>query len=159
MHCSAACMIVCVCCVAAQCWVPYERPLFSGLYLTIVYNYKTIIVSNNNLNPAHPIAVAQAKPQPKDQMRAVIPFELTAICRPKCAYLTWGLTRGSRAHTCLTWGFTRGYSTYTCLTWGITRYRTYPSYIASITLLAYSPASYVAPIILVQFSVASINSD
>ena len=46
----------------------YERPLFPGLYLTIVYNYKTIAVPNNSLNPAHPIAVAQAKLQPKDQM-------------------------------------------------------------------------------------------
>ena len=36
---------------------------------------------------------------------------------------------------------------------------TQPSYIASIMLLAYSPASCVAPIALVQFSVASINSD
>ena len=45
-----------------------KRPLFLGLYLTIVYNYITIAVPNNSLNPAHPIAVAQAKPQPKDQM-------------------------------------------------------------------------------------------
>ena len=50
--------------------------------MIIVKNYKTIIVPNNSLNPAHPIAVAQAKPQPKDQMRVVIPFKLTAICRP-----------------------------------------------------------------------------
>ena len=42
---------------------------------------------------------------------------------------------------------------------GITRYRTHPSYIASIMLLAYSPASCVAPIALVQFLVASINLD
>ena len=47
---------------------PDERPLFPGLYLIIVNNYKTIIVPNNSLNPAYPIAVAQAKPQPKDQM-------------------------------------------------------------------------------------------
>ena len=48
--------------------MPLERPFFPGPYLTIVYNYKTITVQNNSLNPAHPIAVAQAKPQPKDQM-------------------------------------------------------------------------------------------
>ena len=63
-----------------------ERPLFPGLYL--VYNYKTIAVPNNSLNPAYPIAVAQAKPQPKDQMRVVLPFKLTAICRPKRACIT-----------------------------------------------------------------------
>ena len=39
----------------------FERPLILGLYLIIVKNYKTIIVPNNSLNPAHPIAVAQAK--------------------------------------------------------------------------------------------------
>ena len=65
-----------------------ERPLFPGVYLIIVKNYKTIIVANISLNPAHPIAVAQAKPQPKDQMRVVLPFELTAIYRHKCASLT-----------------------------------------------------------------------
>ena len=32
--------------------------------------------------------LAQAKPQPKDQMRVVLPFKLTAICRPKRACLT-----------------------------------------------------------------------
>ena len=125
---------------------PDERPLFPGLYLTIVYNYKTIAVPNNSLNPAHPIAVAQAKPQPKDQMRVVLHFKLIAIWRPKYACITWGLTRGCSTHTCLTWGLKRGCSTYTCLTWGITRYRAYPSYIASIKLLGYSPASCVAPI-------------
>ena len=104
-----------------------ERPLFPGLYLIIIYNYKTIIVSNNSLNSAHPIAVAQVKPQPKDQMRVVLTFKLTAICRPK--------------HACITWGLTRYCSTHTCLTWSIRRHRTHPSYIASITLLAYSPAS------------------
>ena len=124
---------------------PDERPLLPGFYLTIVYNYKTIIVPNSSLNPAHPIAVAQAKPQPKDQMRIVLPFKLTAICRP--------------IHACLTWGLTRGSSTHICLTWGITRYHTHPSYIASIMLLAYIPASCVAPIALLQFLVASINSD
>ena len=67
---------------------PDERPLFPGLYLTIVYNYKIITVPNNSLNPAHPIAVAQAKPQPKDQMQVVLPFKLTAICRPNRACLT-----------------------------------------------------------------------
>ena len=45
-----------------------KRTLIPGLYLITVNNYKTIIVSNNNLNPAHPIAIEQAKPQPKDQM-------------------------------------------------------------------------------------------
>ena len=54
----------------------------------IVYNYKTIIVLNNSLNPAHPIVVAQANLQPKDQMQVVLPFKLTAICRPKHACLT-----------------------------------------------------------------------
>ena len=124
---------------------PDKRPLFPGHFLRIVNNYKAIIVLNHSLNPAHPIVVAQAKPQPKDQMRVVLPFKLTAICRSK--------------RTCITWGLTRGCSIYICLTWGITRYRTHPSYIALITLLAYSPASCVAPIALVQFSVASINSD
>ena len=38
-----------------------ERPLFLGLYLMIVHNYKTIIVLNKSLNPAYPIAVVQAK--------------------------------------------------------------------------------------------------
>ena len=66
----------------------FERPLFPGLYLTIVYNYKTIAVPNSSLNPAHPIAIAQAKPQPKDQMRVVLTFKLTVICRPKRACLT-----------------------------------------------------------------------
>ena len=67
---------------------PDERPLFPGFYLTIVFNYKTIAVPDSSLNPAHPIAVAQAKPQPKDQMRVVLPFKLTAICRPKRACIT-----------------------------------------------------------------------
>ena len=44
-------------------WPPYgERPLIPGLYLRIVNNYKAIIVPNRSLNPAHPIAVTQAKP-------------------------------------------------------------------------------------------------
>ena len=138
---------------------PDERPLFPGLYLIIVNNYKAIIVPNHSLNPAHPIAVVQAKTQPKDQIRVVLPFKLTAICRLKRACITWGLTRGCSTNTCLTWGLTRGCSTYTCLTWGITRYRAHPSYIASITLLDYSLASCVAPIALLQFLVASTNSD
>ena len=45
-----------------------KRPLFPGLYLIIVNNYKSIIVPNYSLNPAHPITVVQAEPQPKDQM-------------------------------------------------------------------------------------------
>ena len=45
---------------------PDEKPLFPGFYLIIVNNYKTVIVSNKSLNPAHPIAIAQAKLQPKD---------------------------------------------------------------------------------------------
>ena len=65
-----------------------ERPLFPGLYLIIVNNYKAIIVPKNSLKPVHPIAVAQAKLQPKDQIRVVLPFKLTAICRPKRACLT-----------------------------------------------------------------------
>ena len=47
---------------------PYERPLTPGLYLIIVNNYKTIIIPNDSSDPAHPILVAQAKPQPKEQM-------------------------------------------------------------------------------------------
>ena len=45
--------------------------------MIIVKNYKIVIISNNSLNPAHPIAVAQAKPQPKHQMRVVLPYKLT----------------------------------------------------------------------------------
>ena len=44
-----------------------ERHLISGLYLIKANDYKRIVVPNDSLNPAHPI-VAQAKPQPKDQM-------------------------------------------------------------------------------------------
>ena len=33
------------------------RPLFPGLYLIIVNNYKAKIVPNHSLNLAHPIAV------------------------------------------------------------------------------------------------------
>ena len=47
---------------------PDEKPLFLDLCLIIVNNYKTIIMPNDSLNPAHLIVVAQAKPQPKDQM-------------------------------------------------------------------------------------------
>ena len=43
-----------------------ERPLFPGLYLIIVNNYRRIMIPNDSLNPAHLIAVAQAKPQSKD---------------------------------------------------------------------------------------------
>ena len=124
---------------------PDEKPLFPGFYLIIVNNYKAIIVPNHSLNPIHPIVVVQARPQPKDQMRVILPFRLTAICRPK--------------HTCITWSLTRGCSTHTCLAWGITRYCAHSSYIASITLLAYSLTFCVATITLVQFSVASTNSD
>ena len=45
-----------------------KKPLISGLYLMIVNNYKRVIIQNNSLNPGCPIVVAQAKPQPKDQM-------------------------------------------------------------------------------------------
>ena len=140
------------------------RSLFPGLYLIIVKNYTTIILPNNSPNPAHPIAVAQVKPQLKYQMWLVLPFKLIAIHRFKRVCLTWGLTRGTSTHTCLAWGFTRGCRTYTCLTC-FTKYRTTTEqlpkswYIASITLLTYIPASFVAPIALIQFSVASINSD
>ena len=65
-----------------------ERPLFPGLCLIIAYNYKTIIVPNNSLKSAHPIAIAQVNPQPKDQMQVVLPFKLTAICRSKYECLT-----------------------------------------------------------------------
>ena len=67
---------------------PDERPLIPGFYLTIVNNYKRITVPNYSLNPAHPIVLVQAKPQPKDQMRVVLPFRLIAICRPKCTCFT-----------------------------------------------------------------------
>ena len=43
-------------------------PLFSGLYLILVNNYKRRTLPNDSLNPAHPIIVAQVKLQPKDQM-------------------------------------------------------------------------------------------
>ena len=45
-----------------------KRPLIPGFYLIIVNNYKTIIIPNDNSNPAYPIVAAQAKPQPKDQI-------------------------------------------------------------------------------------------
>ena len=35
---------------------PDERPLFPGLYLIIVNNFKAITVPNGSLNPAYPIA-------------------------------------------------------------------------------------------------------
>ena len=47
---------------------PNEKPLIPGLYLIIVNNYKIIIIPKDSLNPEHPIVVAQAKPQLKDQM-------------------------------------------------------------------------------------------
>ena len=64
-----------------------ERPLISGLYLIIVKNYKIIIIPNDSLNPVYPITVAQMKPQPKYQMRVVLPFKITAIYGPKHACL------------------------------------------------------------------------
>ena len=45
------------------------------------------MIPNDSLNPAHPIVVAQVKPQPKDQMQVIVPFKLTTICRPKHACL------------------------------------------------------------------------
>ena len=63
-----------------------ERPLIHSLFLITGNNYKTIIIPNDNLNLAHPIAVAQAKPEPKDQLRVVLPSSLTSICMPKCIY-------------------------------------------------------------------------
>ena len=62
----------------------HEKPLIPGLYLIIVNNYKTIIKLHNSLNPEHPIVAAHVKLQPKDQMRVILPFKLTAICCPKC---------------------------------------------------------------------------
>ena len=53
----------------------------------IINYYKIMILPNDSLNPAHLIVVAQAKPQPKDQIRVVLPFRPTPICRPKCVYL------------------------------------------------------------------------
>ena len=37
------------------------------------------MIPNDSLNPAHPIVVAQAKTQPKDQIRVVLPFKLTTM--------------------------------------------------------------------------------
>ena len=45
-----------------------ERPLIPGIHLIMANIYKIIIIANNILNPVHPIVVAQAKPQAKDQM-------------------------------------------------------------------------------------------
>ena len=39
----------------------FERPLVSSLYLKIVSDYKTKIITNNNLNPEYPVAIALAK--------------------------------------------------------------------------------------------------
>ena len=53
---------------------PFCEPLqmkelyFFGLYLIILNNFKRIMIPSDSLNPIHPIAVVQAKPQPKDQM-------------------------------------------------------------------------------------------
>ena len=74
---------------------PNERPLIPGLDLIIVNNYKVIIILNDILSPAHPIEVAQAKARPKDQIRAILPYRLTNICRPKCACLTWSIARSN----------------------------------------------------------------
>ena len=60
-----------------------ERLLIPGLYLTIVNNYKIIIVPNDSLNPAHLIVIAQAKPQPKDQLQVTMPFRLAHTHRPQ----------------------------------------------------------------------------
>ena len=45
-----------------------ERPFIPGLYLIIVNNDKRIIILYNSVNSIHPTVLAQAKPQPKDQM-------------------------------------------------------------------------------------------
>ena len=45
-----------------------ERPLITGIYLMIINNYKIIIVTNDSLNPTHPIVVAQVKSKPNNQM-------------------------------------------------------------------------------------------
>ena len=63
--------------------MPYEKPFIHSLFLIIVNNYKIEIIPNDSLNPAHPIVVAQAKPQPKDQMQVSIAFRLAHICRPQ----------------------------------------------------------------------------
>ena len=49
----------------------------------IVKNYKRIVMSNNSLNPAHTIVIAQAKLQLKDKLRVAISFRLAHICRPQ----------------------------------------------------------------------------
>ena len=66
----------------------FERPLIPGLYLIIVNSFKAIIIVNDSLSTAHPIVIAQAKPQPKDQMGLDLPFRPTHICRHKCACFT-----------------------------------------------------------------------
>ena len=60
---------------------PDERPLIPGLIIIIINNYKRIIIPNDSLKQAHPIVVAQAELQPKNQMRAAIPFGLSHVCR------------------------------------------------------------------------------
>ena len=60
-----------------------ERPFIPGVNLMIVNNYKQITIPNNSLNPTNPIVVAQAKPQPQDQMQVAVPFRLAHTCRPK----------------------------------------------------------------------------
>ena len=47
---------------------PIERPLIPGLHLIIIKNYIGITIPSDSLNPEYPIEVAQAKPQPKDQI-------------------------------------------------------------------------------------------
>ena len=103
---------------------PDERPLFSGFYLIIVNIYRRIMIPNDSLNPAYPIIVAQVKPQPKDQICIILPFNLTIICSPKCTCFTRGMIRDSSTYKCLIQGLTRGSSTHTCLALGITRYCT-----------------------------------
>ena len=55
--------------------IALKRYLIAGLYLMIVNNYKGITIPNDSLNLAHPIVVAQAKPQVKDQSKFLYPSD------------------------------------------------------------------------------------
>ena len=141
--------------------------------MIIVNNFKIIIIPNGNLDPLYPIVVAQAKPQPKDQMRVAPPFEANRYmqaqtCMPymrhdkeAVAYtnaLHEALQEASSTHTCLT---------HNALPEALQNSVQLPSMAdvtlinaASITLLAYCPAFLCSTNrFSIWFSVASINSD
>ena len=64
----------------------------------IVNYYKTTILPNNSLNPAHPIVIAQVKLQLNYQIQVALPFRLAHICRPKFTCLTLSTMMGSSIH-------------------------------------------------------------